>query len=141
MYNKRNWAYAEVASDDTGDSVTAPPARRIRKPTAVASDASWQRYNGTLAMVGHASREAASSSSRSILELTRPPKGLAAAAGAKGGQMGYWAADLERILDEINGGTPTPFFAEHPRPKPPTASAVSPPHQRGRRGQGHIMRE
>ena len=111
MYNKRNWAYAEVASDDTRDSVTAPPARRIRKPTAVASDASWQRYNSTQAMVGHVSREAASSSSRSILELTRPPKGLAAAAGAKGGQMGYWAADLERILDEINGGTPTTFFA------------------------------
>ena len=40
MYNKRNWAYAEVASDDTGDGVTAPPARRGRKPTAVTAVAS-----------------------------------------------------------------------------------------------------
>ena len=147
MYNKRNWAYAEPASDDTGDSAPPAPKHRVRKPTAVAPPATWERYHQqerdalaavhrVSALVGHATRDAAASSSESILQLTRPPKGLTAAGDAPGGQMGYWAADLERVRDEIGGETAvsvTCFWAP-PSPPPPTFAALCDPpryHFRG----------
>ena len=74
MYNKRNWAYAGVASDDTGDSVTDPPhaASAIRLQLPPTPVGNGTPIHAALALAGRW-KQAPASASRSRNQTLHSP--------------------------------------------------------------------